>query len=63
MKERGAALYLEDSDVTSQSLKKLINSLSENPDYLAQIKQNSLALAHFDGCERIVKQLKAIADV
>ncbi len=60
--EHGAALYLEDSDVTRQSLKRLIDELSE-PVRLAQVKKNSLALAYFDGCEKIVAQLKAIANV
>ena len=55
--DRGAGLYLEDADVTPQSLKELIASLTEN---LEEVQRNSLALAHFDGCEKIVSQLKAI---
>jgi UDP-N-acetylglucosamine--N-acetylmuramyl-(pentapeptide) pyrophosphoryl-undecaprenol N-acetylglucosamine transferase len=61
--ERAAALYIEDVDVTRQSLKKLLGAFIDNPDYLAQVRKNSLALAHFDGCEKIVEQLKASGNV
>jgi UDP-N-acetylglucosamine--N-acetylmuramyl-(pentapeptide) pyrophosphoryl-undecaprenol N-acetylglucosamine transferase len=56
----GAALYIEDHDLTKHSLKKAVLSLVENPERLNEVKGNSLALAKFDGCERIVEQLKGI---
>jgi UDP-N-acetylglucosamine--N-acetylmuramyl-(pentapeptide) pyrophosphoryl-undecaprenol N-acetylglucosamine transferase len=59
--DRGVGIYLEDVDVTRANLKKAVDSYVQDPPYLAQVKQNSLSLAHFDGCEKIVAQLKALA--
>lgn len=61
MLEKGASLYLEDEDVNEKSLLRIIKSLVENPDKLAELQTNALNLAKFDGAFEIVKQLKEIA--
>ncbi len=58
--ERGAALYIEDIDLTKQSLKKALLSLLDDPARFEEVKKNSLSLAKFDGCERILEQLKQL---
>lgn len=61
MVDKNAGLYLEDNDVTPNSLYALIKQLLENPENLLKIQQNVLSLAKFDGTEKIVQQLKSIA--
>ncbi|MDR1167783.1 MAG: undecaprenyldiphospho-muramoylpentapeptide beta-N-acetylglucosaminyltransferase [Heliobacteriaceae bacterium] len=60
MVEHNAAICIEDPDLTKQSLKNAVMQLAQNPDYLNEIKQNSFALAKFDGCEKIIAQLKGL---
>lgn len=52
-----AGLYIEDSDVTPESLLELIKSLADNPEKLDNIQKSSLSLAKFDGTQNIVKQI------
>lgn len=52
-----AGLYLEDCDVTPDSLMEMVKSLVENPEKLQKIQQASLNLAKFDGVQNIVKQI------
>ncbi len=60
MVAQDAALYIEDSEISSQTLLKELDLLIKNPDKLADIQKNSLALAKFDGTEKIVEQLKSL---
>lgn len=62
MVEKGAGLYLEDNDINSELLFDTISYLVNNNVKLSQLKENSHALAKFDGTEKIVKQLKEIAN-
>ena len=57
MAEHGAAFCIEDAELTKQSLKKAIQTLIDSPD----IAKNSLSLAKYDGCSKIVGQLESIA--
>lgn len=61
MVEKGAGMYLEDSDVTSSSLLVMLKSLIDNPHKLSEIQNNVIELAKFDGAEKIAAQLKSIA--
>lgn len=60
MVEKGAGLYLEDSDTTSETLLDLINNLINNPEKLENIQKASLSLAKFDGVKKIIEQIKSI---
>jgi len=62
MVDTGAALYIEDSEITKQSLKQAVLSLTDDEDKLKNLQENALKLAKFDGTEKIISQLKQIAD-
>lgn len=62
MVEKGAGLYIEDKEITDKILLKNILSLVNDSDKLAELQRNSLALAKFDGTEKIVEQLKEIVN-
>ncbi len=55
MVEKGAGIYLEDSEINGKTLCDAVNSVIANLD---ELQNNSLALAKFDGVEKIVEQLK-----
>ncbi len=55
MVDKGAGIYLEDSEINEKTLCDTINSAIAN---LNELQKNSLALAKFDGVEKIVEQLK-----
>lgn len=54
---QGAGLYIEDSEVTPETMLNLVKSLVENPEKLSGIQQASLSLAKFDGIKNIVNQI------
>ncbi len=54
---QGAGLYVEDADLTSEKLLELVKTLVEDENYLHQVQQKSLALAKFDGLQKIVEQI------
>jgi len=54
---QGAGLYIEDSEVTPETMLDLVKSLVENSEKLSGIQQASLNLAKFDGIKNIVKQI------
>lgn len=58
MVEKGAGLYIEDSDITPELLYE--NILSLNGERLLELQKNSFVLAKFDGVEKILEQLKCI---
>ena len=60
MVEKGAGLYIDDDDISSQLLYDTITELVNNPEKLRKIQENSYSLAHLDGTEKIVEQLKNI---
>ena len=60
MLEKEASLYLEDSQTDEVRLGELIKSLVENPDLLKKLQGNTLALAKYDGVNKIVEQLEQI---
>ncbi len=60
MLEKGAALYLEDNEVTDKTLLSSVLSLVIDKDNLIKVQQNALKLARYDGVEKIVNQLKCI---
>lgn len=59
--EKNAALYIEDNEISTKTLSDKLYSLINSPENLAQMQQNTLALAKYDAAEMIVKQLKSIA--
>lgn len=60
MVEQGAALYLEDNEVTEKTLLTVILSLLTDKEKLIKVQQGALKLARYDGVEKIVSQLKHI---
>ncbi len=60
MLEKGASLYLEDSDTDESHLGSLIEELIRTPDKLHELQTNANKLAKYDGVERIVEQLENI---
>lgn len=60
MEEKGAAIYLEDSDTRPEKLLEFILTLIEKSDKMNTMRENVLKLAKYDGTEKIVEQLKDI---
>ena len=60
MVEKGAGLYIEDNEITKKNLINAVSSLLNDKEKLKNIQEKSLSLAHFDGTEKIVEQLKNI---
>ena len=63
MVEKGASLYLEDSETDEIHLKNLLDELLKNPENLAKLQQNALSLAKYDGVVRIKEQLMEISEL
>jgi len=57
MVEKGAALYLEDSDTNPKTLKEKLDTLILDKETLEKLQNNTLKLAKYDGVENIVNQL------
>ena len=60
--EKNAGLYIEDKDANEKSFYEAVACLMHDRAKLEELQQNSLALAKFDGTEKIVEQLKEIAN-
>ena len=60
MVDKGAGVYIDDNDINSTNLYNAIEELVNNPDKLSKLQNNSYSLAHLDGTEKIVEQLKNI---
>lgn len=60
MEEKRAALYLEDADITKDTLLIAIEQLLDNPEKLKIIQKNAFNLAKPDATKNIVNQLKSI---
>lgn len=58
MEEKGAGLYLEDSEVTAEKLLGMLVELINNQEKLLQIQKTTLEFAKYDGVSAIVKQIK-----
>lgn len=63
MVEKGASLYLEDSETDTPRLEKTLELLIKAPETLKKLQANALKLAKYDGVEKIVEQLKTISTV
>lgn len=59
--EQNAALYIEDREVSENTLAEKLFSLINNQEMLSQIQKNTLSLAKYNAAEMIVTQLKSIA--
>ena len=57
MVEKGAGIYLEDSEINEKTLLDAINSAISN---LAELQKNSLELARFDSVTKIAEQIKTL---
>ena len=57
MEEKGAALYLEDSQTDEIHLIELLEGLINNHDKLKELQSNAQKLAKYDGVNKIVEQL------
>lgn len=60
MVDKKAALYLEDNDVTRDTLLIAIEKLLDNPEKLCLIQKNIFELAKPDATKNIISQLKGI---
>ena len=60
--EKNAGLYIEDKDANEKSFYETVASLMNDRARLEELQKNSLALAKFDGTEKIVEQLKEITN-
>lgn len=60
MVEKGASLYLEDSDVNEKTLLEELVSLITNNEKLQSLQKSAQSLAKYDGVEKIVSQLTNI---
>ena len=60
--EKNAGLYIEDKDANEKSFYETVASLMHDKSRLEELQKNSLALAKFDGTEKIVEQLKEITN-
>lgn len=58
--EKGAGLYIEDSEISEGTLIETVSKLVSDNEYLKNLQSKSLSMAHFDGTEKIVEQLKNI---
>ncbi len=56
--EKDAALYLEDSETSVNTLRDKIEELILNQQKLATLQDNSIKLAKYDGIEKITEQLE-----
>lgn len=57
MVEKGAGIYLEDSEINEKTLLDAINSAISN---LSELQKNSLELARFDSVTKIAEQIKTL---
>lgn len=57
MVEKGAGLYIEDAETTSETLLKLITELLNDNDKFNKIKNSAIELAKFDAVKKIINQL------
>ena len=60
MVEKGAGLYIEDSDANEKTFYSAISNLVNDKDNLQELQKRSLALAKYDGTKKIIEQLKSI---
>ena len=59
---KNACLYLEDDETNSDNLFAKIDELLSNPEKLAEIQKNAGILAKPDATQKIVEQLKKVAE-
>ena len=62
MVDKNAGIYLEDDEINEKVLYETVSSLIYDKDRLRELQKNSLSLAKFDGTEKIVEQLREIAN-
>ncbi len=60
MVEAGAGIYMEDDEVTSDKLLKVLTELLTTPEKLVSIQQAALDRAKFDGVNKIVELINSI---
>ena len=53
-------MYIEDSEISEGTLIETVSKLVSDNEYLKNLQSKSLSMAHFDGTEKIVEQLKNI---
>lgn len=58
MSEKGAGIYLEDNDVTSEKLLGLITELTTDKEKLHSLRNSALNLAKYEGVSSIISMLK-----
>lgn len=61
LSDRGAAIFMEESECTAEKLAALIESLLNDPERLASMRKAALSLAVFDSREKIYDYLMALA--
>ena len=61
MVDKGAGLYIEDSEISSKVIYDMVVDLVNDSEKLHNLQNKALSLAHFDGTDRIVEKLKNLA--
>ena len=56
VEEKGACIYLEDSETNPNTLKAVINNLLEDEELQTKLRENASKLAQFDALKNIVEQ-------
>lgn len=56
VEEKGACIYLEDSETNPNTLKAIVTNLLEDEELCTRLKENSSKLAQFDALQHIVEQ-------
>jgi UDP-N-acetylglucosamine--N-acetylmuramyl-(pentapeptide) pyrophosphoryl-undecaprenol N-acetylglucosamine transferase len=62
VQEKGACIYLEDSDTNPNSLMEILLDLKENKEKMEYLQQKSSELATFDALDDILGQLEKVSD-
>lgn len=61
MQEKGASLYIEDEDVTGESLLNLLLPLLSDKCKLQELQNNAITMAKYDAVDTIANELQNIA--
>ena len=61
VEEKGACVYLEDSETNPNTLLAIVNNLLEDEELQTRLKTNASKLAQFDALQHIVQQFVEVA--
>ena len=61
VEEKGACVYLEDSETNPNTLLAIVNNLLEDEELQTRLRTNASKLAQFDALQHIVQQFVEVA--